>query len=197
MRITMGLLLLVLTMLVISTGLASTTNQGAASVPNRLITRQAAGPVRLGMTVAEARRALPGFTLSRTSDGEGLALIAVERAGKMIMTVYAGEVNPKTRLNERARIEYIEVWDQSYHTAAGVHPKMQLREVVQKYGELKEIVVSEIEAREYATFAQQPVGIQLRLMADDGMAGVYGEEERSTTRYSPSAHVFSISINGM
>jgi len=73
---------------------------------------------------------------------------------------------------------------------------MQVPEVVQKYGELKEIMMSEIEAREYATFAQQPVGIQLRLLAEDGMAGVYGEEERTTTRYSPSAHVYSISING-
>ena len=111
------------------------------------------------------------------------------------MTLYAGETNPKARINQRARIEFIEVLDKSFRTEAGVHPKMQLREVVQKYGELREITMSEIEAREYATFARQPAGIQLRVMAEDGLAGVYGDGKNTTARYSPSAYVFSISIH--
>ena len=58
-------------------------------------------------------------------------------------------------------------------------------------------MVSEIESREYATFDKQPAGIQLRVMNNDGMAGVYAEGENRTTRYGPNAYVFSISISGI
>ena len=176
------------------TGLDSNLYQVRSGKSNRLITRKAAGPIRLGMTIAEVRRSWPGIILERTSDGEGLALIAVIESKQTLMTLYAGETNPKARINQRARIEFIEVFDKSFRTEAGVHPKMQLRDVVQKYGELREITMSEIEAREYATFSRQPAGIQLRVMAEDGMAGVYDDGKNTTTRYSPSAYVFSISI---
>ena len=177
------------------TRLDSNLYQVRSAKSNRLITRKAAGPIRLGMTIAEVRRSWPGIILQRTSDGEGLALIAVRESKQTLMTLYAGETNPKARINQRARIEFIEVLDKSFRTEAGVHPKMQLREVVQKYGELREITMSEIEAREYATFARQPAGIQLRVMAEDGLAGVYGEGKNTSTRYSPSAYVFSLSIH--
>ena len=177
------------------TGLDSNLYQVRSAKSNRLITRKAAGPVRLGMTIAEVRRSWPGVILQRTSDGEGMALIAVRESKQTLMTLYAGETNPKARINQRAQIEFIEVLDKSFRTEAGVHPKMQLRDVVQKYGELREITTSEIESREYATFARQPAGIQLRVMAEDGLAGVYGDGKNTTARYSPSAYVFSISIH--
>ncbi len=168
-----------------------------------LITETSVGALRLGMTVASARKALPGFTLSRTTDGEGVALIAVtklgvdtarKRGGNTLITLYAGESNPDARINERAVIEFVEVWDAGYRTAAGVHPKMPLPEVEQKYGKFEEITLSEIEAREYATFANQPTGIQLRVMNDNGMAGVYPDGQRKATSYAPSSYVSSISI---
>lgn len=177
------------------TGLDSNLYQVRSAKSNRLITRRAAGPIRLGMTIAEARRAWPGVVFQRTSDGEGLALIAVQEAKHTVMTLYAGETNPEARINQRARIEFIEVLDKRFSTEAGVHPKMQLREVAEKYGKLREITMTEIESREFAKFARQPAGIQLRVMAEDGFAGVYGDGKNTTTRASPSAYVFSISIH--
>ena len=177
------------------TGLHSNLYQVRSAKSNRLITRRAAGPVRLGMTIGEVRRSWPGVVLQRTSDGEGLALIAVTKSNDTLMTLYAGETNPEARINQRARIEHIEVLDKSFHTEADVHPKMQLRDVAQKYGKLREVTMTEIESREFATFARQPAGIHLRVMAEDGLAGVYDEGKNTTTRYSPSAYVFSISIH--
>ncbi len=159
-----------------------------------LITENSVGPVRLGMTVARARKALPGFRLSRTTDGEGMALIAVKRSGKTLMTLYAGEASPDARINEHAVIEFLEVWDASYWTTSGVHPKMPLQEVEKKYGKLKDIRLSEIEAREFATFAKQPVGLHLRVADEMGMAGIYSEGQNTTTRYNPSSYLKSISI---
>lgn len=161
-----------------------------------LITDNSVGPVRLGITVAQARRALRGFTLSRTSDGEGVALIAVKRSKQTVMTLYAGEQDRRSRINERAKIEFIEVWDPRYHAVDGVRPKMPLRQVEQKYGQLMEIRLSEIEAREFATFTTHPIGIQLRARDDTGMAGIYNEGETTTTRYAHSAYLMSISITG-
>jgi hypothetical protein len=162
-----------------------------------LITEKSIGPVRLGMTVARVRKALPGCKLSRTSDGEGLALIAVERRGKTLLTLYAGESDPNRRINERAVIEHIEAIDSSYRTSAGIRPRMSLRDVEKRYGRLKEITLSEIESREYASFEKQPAGIHLRVMSDSGTAGNYPEGGNSTKQYAPNAYVFSISINGI
>lgn len=165
------------------------------SSEGRLITENSVGSLRLGMTVAKARNALRGSTLSRTTDGEGVAMIAVKRGGNTSMRLYAGEENPDARINEHAVIQLVEVWDAGYRTAAGVHSQMPLRQVEQKYGKLQEIRLSEIEAREYATFANQPAGIQLRVMNENGMAGVYPDGQNRTTRYAPSASVLSISIS--
>jgi hypothetical protein len=169
----------------------------AQSSARTLITTRSIGPVRLGMSVAQVRRALPGYRLSRTSDGEGVALIAVERRGIPLMILYAGEPDPNRRINERAIIEYITATHTSYHTSAGVHPGMSLREVEKRYGKVKEIMVSEIESREYATFDKQPAGIQLRVMSDVGMVGDYAEGENRTKRYEPNAYVLSISLSGI
>ncbi len=40
---------------------------------NSLITSNSVGRLKIGMTVAEARKVFPRYTFSRTSDGEGIA----------------------------------------------------------------------------------------------------------------------------
>ena len=86
-----------------------------------------AGNVRLGMTVAQARRALNGFKLERISDGDGVALIQVTKNGKDVMHLYAGEEDPEAKINEKAKIEFIEVFDANYITADGIRPTMSVR----------------------------------------------------------------------
>lgn len=100
----------------------------AAAKENYLITSNSVGKVRLGMTVAQARKALTGYTLKRISDGDGVALILVKKGRKSLMTLYAGEDDPKKRINEKAKIEYIFVWDARFKTADGIHPNMFVRD---------------------------------------------------------------------
>lgn len=160
-----------------------------------LIQSGAVGFLKLGMTVAAARKVLKGFTLKRGSDGDGVALIVVSKGRTTVLTIYAGEENPESRINERAKIEQIEVWSEGYHTAAGVRPKMEISEVEKKYGKLKEIVTSEIESREYATFAKQPKGLSFRVEGSENTAGDYKEGKRETTKYTPKARLVSIIVN--
>jgi len=159
-----------------------------------LIGTNSAGPVRTGMTIAQAKKALPGHTFKRTSDGEGLALVAVEKSGELQMTLFAGEEDPEAKINESAKIEYIEVFGKMYHTSFGVHPEMTVAEAEKKAGKLKEIFTSEIEAREFATFANEPEGYNIRVLGKSREAGIYPSGSNKTNRYAADAYVFSIGV---
>lgn len=160
------------------------------------ITGNSAGSVRIGMTVTEARRAMPRYTFRRTSDGEGIALIEIRMGNQTHMTLYAGEFDPGQPIDNTAKIEFIEVWNRSYRTAAGVYPQMLVRNVESRYGKLTSIMTSEIESREYGRFTNQPGNIDLRLEARNSRAGVYAQGETTTTRYSRTAYIRSIIVIG-
>ena len=161
-----------------------------------LITGSSAGMVKLGMTVAQVRKAVAPMKLSRTSDGEGVALIAVMKGKTNVMTLYAGEDNRDARINERARIEQIWVWDRSYKTKAGVHPGMLLSSAEKRYGKIEEILMSEIESREFAEFRNHPNGIDFRLQGKDGDAGVYPPRSDRAAIYNRGAYIFSVNVTG-
>ena len=163
---------------------------------NKLITVNSAGAGKLGMTVAQARKALPGIKLERTSDGEGVALINVNQGKNTLMTIYAGEENRDAPINEKAKIEQIEVWDKNFQTAQGVHPGVKIPEIEKQYGKLKGIMMSEIESREFAFFANHPNGIYFRLGNENGRIGIYKEGERRTIQYDPEANLLSIRVVG-
>ena len=163
---------------------------------NYLIGTYSAGPVRTGMTIAQAKAALPGHVFKRTSDGEGLALVAVEKSGELQMTLFAGEDDPESAIDNAAKIEYIEVFGKMYHTPFGVRPGMTIADAEKKAGKLKEIFTSEIEAREFATFADEPDGYNIRVLGKNREAGIYASGSDKTSRYSSGAYVFSIGVFG-
>ena len=51
------------------------------------ITKSGIGPIKLGMTLQEARRALPKASFQRTSDGEGIPLVGVQLGSDSVMTL--------------------------------------------------------------------------------------------------------------
>lgn len=163
---------------------------------NYLITANSVGNIRLGMTIAEARKAMSDASFSRTSDGEGIALIKVGNSDEIYMTLYAGEENSEAPINENAVIESIEVWDSQFKTAEGVSPKMNVNVVESIYGKVKNIMTSEIESREYAEFSNQPKFFNFRLLSASGdSAGIYPNGKRETTKYRADSYIFTISIS--
>ncbi len=159
-----------------------------------LITSNSAGVVRLGMSIAEARKALKGYKLERTSDGEGIALVEVSRKGKTVMTLQAGEEDADAPVNEKAKIEFIEVWDANYKTAAGIHPQMLVKDAEKKLGKATKVITSEIEQREYATFTKKPKGLMFRVEGKDNAAGIYAAGKREGIKTTTGAYVVSILI---
>lgn len=130
---------------------------------NYLITKNSVGNVRLGMTVAQARKVLKGFNLRQVSDGAGVALIQVRKNGKDVMHLFADEENPEAKINEKAKIEFIEVFDRTYKNADGIRPEMLVKNAERILGKVEEISISDIESREFIIFKKKPKGISFRV----------------------------------
>lgn len=166
---------------------------GVASAATSLrINRRSAGPVRMGMRLG-ALKQIPGVSIKRTRDGEGLALVVVSKGREDWMTVYADEPDPDKPIDPKAGVKNIEIISSQFATAEGVRPGMKVAEVERRYGRITGIRRSEIEGREFATFARSPMWMTFRVTAPGGFAGVYGKGE-ITRRTAPGAHLASISL---
>ncbi len=161
------------------------------------IKANSAGPVKLGMTIGEARAAMPTATFKRSSDGEGIALVEISENGQTLMELYANEEDPESNVNNEAVINFIQVWSPDFMTEGGVHVGMTVNHAEKSgLGDLKEIIMSELESREYATFTKQPSGLTFRVLHDQGAAGMYRNGEMTTTRALPGATIFRIEVTG-
>jgi hypothetical protein len=167
----------------------------AQAQSSHLITTNSAGPVKLGMTVAQVRRAVRPMKLSRTSDGDGVALIAVKSGKIEIMTLFAGEEDQNAPIKETAKVELIQVWSPGFATQNGVHVGMSLRTAEKKFGRVTQIMMSEIEQREYATFANQPKNLNFRVEVEGSTAGIYASGKNTTTRFKSATKIMVIEIS--
>jgi hypothetical protein len=156
-----------------------------------VITASAMGHVRLGMTLDEARRAHPGASFRRTSDGDGAALVEIAFGQESSLSVWADEDDPATPIDWSKRIVSIETFSAAFHTPEGIHPGSLVTEVARFFGPVREIVKSEIESREYVTFARQPQTLTFRL----DQTGIFSPGRRRTTSFAPGATIRSITIS--
>ena len=156
-----------------------------------LVTDTSMGPIRLGMTLDEARKAAPAANLERTSDGDGVALVEIALAPGASVVVYAGEDDAAAAIDWAKRIRMIETFGSGLHTAEGVHPGSPVADVEKVYGPLKSVDKSEIESREYITFDRQPAGFTFRL----DYTGIFPDGSSSTARVAPEAKIYSIAIS--
>jgi hypothetical protein len=158
----------------------------------RLIVPQSGiGPVRLGITLDEARRALPNARFARTSDGDGAALVEVSIAQDQMVVVGADEDDPKSPIDWTKKIGWIETRSAAFRTSEGVHAGMVVTDVEVLFGPVTEIVRSEIESREFISFARQPAGLVLRL----DYTGVFAARQASTRTYQRGAKILSIAVS--
>lgn len=131
--------------------------------PARVISEKGIGPIRLGMTLGEARKAVPGATFKRTGDGDGAALVEITLARDVTMQVWADEEDPSKPIDWRKKIQNIETFSKAFRTAGGAHPGMKVSDANRIYGATKAIETSEIESRQFITFEKHPAGMLFRL----------------------------------
>ena len=160
---------------------------------DRLITADAMGPVRLEMTLDEARKALPAALFERTSDGDGAALVSVAFGHADRLVLWADEDDPDRPIDWSRRIVTITAFSKAFHTREGIHPEALVTDVIPIFGPVQEIVVSEIESREFVTFERQPAWLTFRL----DYTGRFPAGARWTKDFQPGARILGITISSL
>lgn len=156
-----------------------------------LISAAGIGAVRLAMTLDEARRAIPAATFTRTSDGDGVALVEVTLASDTTLIAFADEDDAAAPIDWTKRITRLETFSPAFATAEGVRPGALVRDVEGAFGRTREIIKSEIESREFIEFERQPGYLILRL----DYTGIFPGAARATREYKPDARILSIAIS--
>lgn len=166
-----------------TTDVDSVVTQNAEPSAEQLITETRIGPVALGGRVDSA-------IATRTSDGEGVALVNIAINGDTIIA-YLGEDDPSTPIDLNKPILSMETMSPRFLTDQGVHAGSLITDVEKVYGKTRVIGKSEIESREFITFENQPAYLNFRI---DAGSGVFENDSMSTTRFVPGSRIFSISI---
>jgi hypothetical protein len=165
--------------------------QSSSEPDDHLISQGGVGRIRFGMTLDEARRALPTATFTRASDGDGLALVEVTLAEGESINVWADEAYPDSAIAWSNRIRWIETFSPAFHTAEGVHPGALVTDVEAVYGGTRSVEKSDIESREFISFESQPSYLTLRL----DYTGLFPEGSQTTNEVRPGAKILSISMS--
>ncbi len=155
------------------------------------ITGSGIGPIKLGMTLDEAKKAISGAVLERTSDGDGASLVEVKVGKDSVMILYAGEEDPAAKIDWKRKIEFIETLFEGCSTSDGIHPGILVSDAEKVFGKVVKITKSEIESREYIEFAKPPIGLGFRL----DYTGIFPEGTNETTKFPPEGKIYSISVS--
>lgn len=158
---------------------------------DHLITATAMGPIALGMTLEDARRAAPSATFRRSSDGDGAALVEVILHGNESLVLWASEEDPGLPIDWTKPIRTIETFDRVFSTGDGIRVGTLVAAAERVWGPVREIVESEIESRQFVTFQRQPGAFALRI----DYTGLFAAGARRTTHYRRGARILSIAIS--
>jgi hypothetical protein len=156
---------------------------------DRLIAVESVGPIKIGMTVAKARRAAKSLMISRGTRGF---------EGEVEYTVRNGRLRVMNFIEYTGKITSIEVLDRNYRTADGVSVGMPLKRLEEKYGKLRKIRIGEQDDLEYAAFANHPQGLFLRVAVrgKGKRAGIYRDDSGSTSNFNDGIFLSSIQTYG-
>lgn len=154
-----------------------------------VVADSAIGPIRLGMTLAEAKQSLPAATFERGLDGDGVASVGVTVDGDTLVSIVADGDDAETIAWDK-RITWLETFSPRCSTKEGVHPGSLVLDVEKILGKVTKIVRSEIESREFIDFERQPPGLTFRL----DYTGVFPEGSRETRSFDPKGRIFSIAV---
>ena len=174
-------------------GTFSASEKPGGMVPDKecLVRTTGVGRVALGMTIAGAMAMYPAAKFVRTSDGDGVALVAMLVDNEELMQLFANEQNPDAAIDPARKIVFIETFNPRCRTGDGLYPGLAVARAEQIAGKTVRITRSEIESREYIQFANHPVGITLRI----DYSGICAPGASATTQYQKGAKLFSLAIS--
>lgn len=173
---------------------------------NYLITLISAGDIRIGMTIAKARKIFSGAKFEQYNSGEEGTNIYITRGEKSLMRLTTNQKNLNNYgegpvpIDESAKIESIVIEDSRYKTADGVYPGIAIREAEKSFGKIKKITLYEYDGSEHAEFHNAPENYSFVVSAktganDEDRAGIYEKDEYTTADYAKDAVLSAITIS--
>jgi hypothetical protein len=161
-----------------------------------LIQKDGIGGIKLGQNLKQVKQKFPKAKMDKISDADGVSFVAITLSKDvLVFASQDGEDDPDTPIKLHKKINFLETDSPTCHTASGVHPGMKIKDVEAKLGKVKGIQLSEIEAREYATFARQPKHFGFRVEQGTGIYPSKGETPNQTRRYRQTGRIEAISVS--
>ena len=161
-----------------------------------LIQKDGIGGIKLGQNLKQVKQKFPKVKMDKTSDADGVSFVAIALSKDvLVFASQDGEDDPDTPIKLHKKINFLETDSSTCHTTSGVHPGMKIKDAEAKLGKVKGIQLSEIEAREYATFARQPKHFGFRVEQGTGIYPSKGETPNQTRRYRQTGRIEAISVS--
>ena len=161
-----------------------------------LIQKDGIGGIKLGQNLKQVKQKFPKAKMERTSDAEGVAYVAITLSKDvMVIAFQDGDDDTDSPIKLHKKIDSLSTYSPACHTASGVHPGMKIKDAEAKLGKVKKIIMSEIEAREYVTFARQPKNFTFEVERGTGIYPGKGEAPNQTRRYRQTGRIEAISVS--
>lgn len=161
-----------------------------------LIQKDGIGGIKLGQNLKQVKQKFPKAKMERTNDAEGVAYVAITLSKDvMVIAFQDGDDDPDSPIKLHKKIDSLSTYSPACHTASGVHPGMKIKDAEAKLGKVKKIIMSEIEAREYVTFARQPKHFTFEVERGTGIYPGKGEAPNQTRRYRQTGRIEAISVS--
>ena len=157
------------------------------------ITSSGIGPLSLGMTVKEAKTAFPQATFNVADSAEDTVALEARSGKEQVLLSQVGDKLPAGKtLPDTTKLKSLETYSEKCRDENGIGPGTLLDDAVARLGGVKEIVMSEVESRQYVTFQQHPKGRWYRI----DNSGVFAEgSPRRTTQYTAKARILGVGVD--
>jgi hypothetical protein len=164
-----------------------------------LITSNSVGPVRLGMTLAQVRKAAGRMKLKKGEGIEGIPAVEVMSGSQTDMVLYFKDNDGMDRFSKNAskiyefsKVEMINVLSDRYQTSQGVRIGTLLSKAEKQLGKLENISHTEPRGENIAVFTAFP---NLMFTVSDDL--VFKEGERTTKTYKSNSKIDEIFVRDM
>ena len=156
------------------------------------MTPEGVGPIHIGMTVAEARKAFPQATFIRIPEADFAPAIGVELGRESLMEFWVWEEegnDPDPPIDEQKEIYTIVTSNPLCHTEEGIHSGSLVLDAEKILGKAKETTG---EGGPYVSFEKQPKHMGFGMYDPGGYPA-----SSPTTKFSAASTIWSISVTSV
>ena len=155
------------------------------------ITSDSIAKIKLDTRLNQIKTIYPNAKLTRTSDGDGAALVLLTVNKQELAIIYANEDDPYAPIELSNEIEAIETFHPTCKAKLGIAPRTTVKKAASLLGGIQDIMQSEIESREFIKFNKQPKNLIYRI----DYCGNFKNDARHTKKYLNGCKILSIGVS--